>query len=46
MLRIAFSLLGLAALVIGGMIFVVGPEATGQTFAAILGVPRRQERLA
>lgn len=41
MLRIAFSLLGLAALVIGGMIFVVGPEVTGQTFAAMLGVAAR-----
>lgn len=38
MLKIAFALLGLAALVIGGMIFVVGPEATGQIFAAILRV--------
>lgn len=38
MLKIAFSLLGLVALVIGGMIFVLGPEATGQTFAALLRV--------
>jgi hypothetical protein len=37
-LRIAFSLLGLAALVIGGMIFVIGPDATGQVFAAVLRV--------
>lgn len=35
-LRIAFSLLGLAALVIGGMDFVMGPEATGGAFAALL----------
>ena len=38
MLKIAFSLLGLAALVIGGMIFAIGPEATGQIFAAGLRV--------
>jgi len=37
-LRIAFSLLGLAALVIGGMIFAIGPDATGQVFAAVLRV--------
>ncbi|MEZ5996963.1 MAG: DUF4345 family protein [Hyphomonadaceae bacterium] len=36
MLKFAFSLLGAAALAIGGMIFVIGPEATGQTFAAML----------
>lgn len=45
MLKIAFSVLGLAALTIGAMIFLAGPEATGQTFAAILramapGTPR------
>ncbi len=45
MLRIAFSLLGFAALTIGGAIFVVGPDATGQAFAAMLrtvapGTPR------
>lgn len=38
MLRISFSLLGLAALVIGGMDFAVGPEATGGIFAALLRV--------
>lgn len=37
-LRIAFSLLGLAALVIGGMIFAIGPDATGKIFAAVLRV--------
>lgn len=45
MLRIASSLLGFAALAIGAAIFVVGPDATSQTFAAILrtvapGTPR------
>jgi hypothetical protein len=45
MLKFAFSLLGLAALLIGGMIFVVGPDVTGQAFATILrfaapGTPR------
>jgi hypothetical protein len=37
-LRIAVSFLGLAALLIGGMIFVIGPDATGQIFAAVLRV--------
>ena len=37
-LRIAFSLLGLAALLIGGMIFVIGPDATGKIFAAVLRI--------
>lgn len=37
-LRIAFSLLGLAALVIGGMDFVIGPDATAGTFASLLSV--------
>ncbi len=35
-LKIAFSLLGLAALTIGGMIFTIGPDAAGQTFVALL----------
>lgn len=37
-LKIAFSLLGLAALAIGGMIFVMGPQATGQIFVAAVRV--------
>lgn len=37
-LKIAFSLLGLAGLAIGGMIFVMGPQATGQIFVAALRV--------
>lgn len=37
-LRIAFSLLGVAALVVGGMIFAIGPDATGKIFAAVLRV--------
>ena len=37
-LKITFSLLGIAALVIGGMIFAIGPDATGQIFAAMLRV--------
>ncbi len=35
-LRIAFSILGIAALLIGGLIFAIGPAATGQVFAALL----------
>lgn len=35
-LRIAFSMLGYAALMIGGLIFVVGPAMTGELFAATL----------
>jgi len=37
-LRIAFSFLGLAALIIGAMIFALGPNTTGQVFAAMLRV--------
>ena len=37
-LRIAFSILGFAALLIGGLIFAIGPAATGQVFAAMLRV--------
>jgi hypothetical protein len=37
-LRIIFSVLGLAAMLIGGMIFVIGPDATGQNFAAVLRI--------
>lgn len=37
-LKAAFSLLGLAALTIGGLIFVTGPQATGQIFVAVLHV--------
>lgn len=33
-----FSFLGLAALLIGGMIFVIGPDATGHIFAAALRI--------
>lgn len=36
-LRVAFSLLGLAALAIGVMIFVLGPSVTAGVFATILG---------
>ncbi len=35
-LKIAFLLLGSAALAIGGMIFVIGPQPTGQLFAGVL----------
>jgi hypothetical protein len=35
-MRIAFSMLGFAALMIGGLIFVVGPAMTGELFAALL----------
>ena len=35
-MRIAFSMLGFAALMIGGLIFVVGPAMTGELFAAML----------
>ncbi len=38
MLKVSFSLLGLAALAIGGMMFVLGPAATGQAFAALLRI--------
>lgn len=34
--RIAVSLLGVTALVIGAMDFAMGPEATGDAFAALL----------
>ena len=37
-LKIAFSLLGSAALAIGGMIFVIGPQSTGEIFARVLGI--------
>lgn len=37
-LKIAFSLLGATAMAIGGSIFVIGPQATGQIFAAVLHV--------
>lgn len=37
-LRIAFSVLGFAALTIGGLMFVIGPAATGQLFATMLRV--------
>ncbi len=37
-LKIAFSLLGVTALAIGGLIFVIGPQATGQIFVAALQV--------
>ena len=37
-LKIAFFLLGGAALVIGGLIFVIGPQVTGQIFVAALHV--------
>lgn len=35
-LRISFALLGCAALAIGGMIFTVGPDATGRAFTTAL----------
>ena len=35
-MRIAFSMLGFAALMIGGLIFAVGPVMTGQLFATML----------
>lgn len=35
-LRVAFAGLGIAALVIGAMIFGIGPEATAQAFAGLL----------
>ncbi|MBA4338156.1 MAG: hypothetical protein C0421_04860 [Hyphomonas sp.] len=35
-MRIAFSMLGFAALMIGGLIFVIGPVMTGELFAALL----------
>jgi hypothetical protein len=38
MLRIAFSLLGVAALAIGGMIFLIGPASTAAAFAALLKI--------
>ncbi|UPT62610.1 MAG: DUF4345 domain-containing protein [Hyphomonadaceae bacterium JAD_PAG50586_4] len=37
-LRIVFSVLGFAALLIGGLIFAIGPATTGQVFAAMLRV--------
>ena len=38
MLRAAFSILGIAALLIGGMIFVAGPQVTGQAFASLFRI--------
>jgi len=38
MLRLAFTLLGLAAIGIGGMIFALGPAATADMFAAALAL--------
>jgi|CXWL01.1.fsa_nt_gi hypothetical protein len=35
-LRIAFSILGSAALIIGGLIFLIGPAVTGEIFATML----------
>lgn len=37
-LRIAFSALGSAALIIGGLIFLIGPAATGEIFTTMLRV--------
>ncbi|MBU6408591.1 MAG: hypothetical protein KGS44_15925 [Alphaproteobacteria bacterium] len=38
MLKFAVSLLGLAALLIGSLIFVVGQEMTAEAFSRILSV--------
>lgn len=37
-LRIAFTILGSAALAIGGLIFAIGPAMTGQIFATMIRV--------
>ncbi len=38
MLKLSFSVLGVAAMVIGAMIFVLGADTTGQAFTALLRI--------